>query len=533
MRFVYGAIELVPLLVSAGLLILAMCLPEATARVSCALIVALCLATAAALPLLWPMMLQNREQVVIVCILSLLCVSWIRIPALQRDLELQLPFTPETISRFHGRTRFDSSISKNGNTVIRIQIKSAATYRGDIGDASGELIGIVFGESILIPAGTDLIVEGEPILVDDGMLFSVDACTVQERNNLVTWYLDLRVRLLQGLEQRVTMLESPASTLCLALLLGRYTDDQSLREEAILSGSAHVLALSGMHLQVFAGCIVCMLRFLLKRRTAVCRILVSIFAAGYLMLIGPKPSLVRACIMICLPLVFPRFSSRMILSAVCIVHLWLTPQTFISSGAMLSYGVLAGILIVIPRIATLMALIMPRRVAMIVALSIGASLIGAPLSLTLFGSWRIIGMVTAPVLAPLAIALLFNTILYVALPLIPLEWTILVLARSFSVITEWASSWSLEHDRFNAFSVWLWTSFLLLTVLGVLQYACRIERKRSRLTYDLGFSLRFSPSYHATAHRERICHVEEVRTEFSHLSHSTKTDCRYSHVGKR
>lgn len=496
MRRAYRIVELVLLLLSVGMLTLAVTLEQYAATVIYMIVASICIGSAVAIVFLQAMAIPVRVLLIFLCMITLFTSTWIRMIHLQRDLEIQLPFPNRLISTVQGIARFDSSISQNGNRVLRICLESGTTDQGDIGNASGELFAILPRETNLVAAGTPVTLKGELVSVDDGMLLYARSLRMNDSKG----YRNLRIALLQRLKNRLSALSFPANTVCTALLLGRYTENTNVREMAVLSGSAHVLALSGMHLQVITGCLSLLLKLFLRKRTTAVRLFVVGTAAVYVLIIGPKPSLIRAFIMLCLPLLLSRSSSRMLLLATLVTHVWISPHTIISSSALLSYGVLTGIFVVVPEIASRLALVFPRRLALVLALSIGASLVSAPFSLSLFGSWRIVGMVTAPLVAPLAMLLLLCTLLFVVVPVEPLSWIIMQLSRSFMQVTQRASSWSLAHEYLDSLGVWIAVCIILLTVLGVLQYASRIDRIRSRHAYDLGFSLRFTPRNNTASH---------------------------------
>ena len=121
------------------------------------------------------------------------------------------------------------------------------------------------------------------------------------------------------------------------------------------SGTAHILALSGLHLGIFYLCLSKLL-WPLGRGPAVrtCKsVLIMAFAAAYVLLAGASASLVRALIFIILresaAIMNRRADLVRILFASLLIHLIISPIEIRSPGFQLSYLALCGIAFLYPK----------------------------------------------------------------------------------------------------------------------------------------------------------------------------------------
>jgi competence protein ComEC len=293
-------------------------------------------------------------------------------------------------------------------------------------------------------------------------------------------------------------LEGTTATLAKALVLGNSgIQGLSLRQMAIESGCAHILALSGMHLHcIVLFMLYCWNKVLGKR---IAQPLAIFGAILYVCLVGFKPSLVRAMVLLCLSPLRHRFPILQSLAVTFIVQIFVFPWTIYSTGALLSYCALFAIIVCSTPIAGVLSLFMPNWSSILFATTLSASLVTAPISLVVFGSWHVIGIVLSPLAAPLALLVLFCSLLWLVLPWPPIGAVAVQSTRAFLYLMEWGSKWSANHFSGDGISVWVWSTVVLLTATGILKYAGQTIRKRNRRAYDLGFSLRFAKRDHRIA----------------------------------
>ncbi|MBO4318909.1 MAG: ComEC/Rec2 family competence protein [Treponema sp.] len=204
---------------------------------------------------------------------------------------------------------------------------------------------------------------------------------------------------------------SKAGGLILSLLSGsrEYLGDgvsDSFRD----AGLSHILALSGMHLSFFSGLSSKAGTSVFGKRWA------GIFQAlGILFFIwfaGLSPSLFRAflCSLIAIIArgVFCCTADTLeILSLSFLIHVCVIPEDVKTAAFMLSYGALAGILIFSKLFLCFYSKIFPPKLSGSLSASTGAQVFGAPISISLFGSFAPVGIVATVFAAPL-ISLFFT-----------------------------------------------------------------------------------------------------------------------------
>ena len=149
-------------------------------------------------------------------------------------------------------------------------------------------------------------------------------------------------------------LGSPQSELLAGLLLGDKTGlDRETREQFQRVGVAHLLAVSGLHVGYIV--VILMAMATLFRLPEWGRLAVIIpFLAGYVLLTGAPPSVVRAAIMAGLYLwgraLQRRPSTWNILAAAAIISVLIDPRSQFTAGFQLSFTAVAAILYLLPRL---------------------------------------------------------------------------------------------------------------------------------------------------------------------------------------
>lgn len=215
-----------------------------------------------------------------------------------------------------------------------------------------------------------------------------------------------------------------AGGLLLALLSGSREYTESLTGEAFKNaGLSHILALSGMHLNLFGGIAFFFGKRLTKRSTADFFQLAAIIF--FVWFAGLSPSLFRA--MLSSLIVFfnsalrmRRFKGITVLSASFLLQLMIFPVHLKSPAFMLSYGALAGIMSIGQVIKFFMGKRFFPKLASALSESAGAQIFTAPVTLSLFGKIMPVGIISSVIVSPLVIiflyAGLFGTLLSFAIP---------------------------------------------------------------------------------------------------------------------
>lgn len=92
------------------------------------------------------------------------------------------------------------------------------------------------------------------------------------------------------------LLPEPHAGLLSGILFGvKQSLDPELKQALITTGTLHIVALSGMNITMISDMVIKTLLHIAPRRTAICCALVIIF--GFILFVGPSPSVVRAAIM--------------------------------------------------------------------------------------------------------------------------------------------------------------------------------------------------------------------------------------------
>ena len=208
----------------------------------------------------------------------------------------------------------------------------------------------------------------------------------------------LPLRLGRAMAKRTAALFPGETAAFLAAVL---TGDKSgLSEQAKIAlsqaGIYHIMAVSGMHCAILLGC----LQLLLGRNHR--RLLAGMgipLLAFYALLTGCSPSVVRACVMLSFLLAAPLFDRERdaptAMAAALLLILLQNPYATASISLQLSFGAVAGLLWLSPRMQRLLLGEKPRNgavrfLAASLSASCGALVFTAPLSLWYFGNLSLV-----------------------------------------------------------------------------------------------------------------------------------------------
>jgi len=222
-----------------------------------------------------------------------------------------------------------------------------------------------------------------------------------------------------------------------ALLLGADTDLTARTEELFRrAGVSHVLALSGMHLAIVAALAVALVVPVFGRRSGL--ISGAIVALAYTLLIGGRPSLVRATIMCEIMLLLILFERPLLLvevvSAAFLVHLLVQPTAIAEVSFQLSYLALLGISVIAPGLIREVRPWLPAAVAAPLSAGVGAQVAGSPVLFGVFGRLYPIGIIAGAVIGPMVAIFMTAGIIGVAVSAIPVPAVALVSSRFLSAL---------------------------------------------------------------------------------------------------
>ncbi len=202
-----------------------------------------------------------------------------------------------------------------------------------------------------------------------------------------------------------------AGGLLLALVSGSREYTESAVADAFRdAGLSHILALSGMHLSLVGGLALAVGRRVAGRRVA--EILQLAAIVFFVWFAGLSPSLFRALVCALIPFVCARLHLRrpdavVVLCASFLLHLMLFPGHLHSAAFMLSYGALAGILLLGDPLRRLLCARIVPAVSDALSVSAAAQFFTAPITLRLFGCLMPVGIIASVAVSPLVMCFLY------------------------------------------------------------------------------------------------------------------------------
>ena len=256
----------------------------------------------------------------------------------------------------------------------------------------------------------------------EGSRFYITECTHSEFSRTLYGRFDY-IRALCRLQfKRLMYSWGTAGGLLLALLCGakEYTSSEislSFRN----AGLSHILALSGMHLSMFSGIAMFFGKKIGRKKLSfIIRIIALILFVWFA---GFSPSLLRAFICSMLLIIAALANVKqpdmlIILAFSFLCQIIISPQDLYSSGFILSYSALAGILLTNKFFRRLYIRIFPSYIASSLGSSTGAQIFTAPISLKLFGSFSPIGVIATTIVSPVITIFIYSGLALIILSLI-------------------------------------------------------------------------------------------------------------------
>jgi competence protein ComEC len=428
------------------------------------------------------------------------------------------------IVEIEGTLNADSSVSERGNQVYDLILDGCQGKDGSFASCRGKLS--VVGSKLPVHlAGVRLLARGvfavgedirpgELFLADEvmelppsGFRGAVGASFRRSRFSCIRW-ISNRLGIQQETSDGNARKDSSyyARLLALMLLLGR-CDDPSfpLKELSRTSGCAHVLALSGMHLQFFAGAVSWAGVRLLGRRRG--RLLAIAPVLLFLALAGPRPSLVRSAFMFFCA-VLPSFIGKESPPAATtyamafVLQLFFVPHTIVTAGCLFSYAALGGLLALGGPVGVLCSRFLPRRAAAVWGSTFMAVLWAAPCSSMVFGSWTPVSLALSPIVGAMiglsmaSGALTLCTGCGASWPAVAVEWCSVRLYRCLEALMRWGSEVGGHAQGYAGAQGLAIYAMLLLTGSMAILYAGTVLRRRSIRRHELELRIRFPGGDH-------------------------------------
>ncbi len=240
------------------------------------------------------------------------------------------------------------------------------------------------------------------------LLYGNSDIEITPGNRQAIRYLPAQLR--QAMLERIeTLFPADAAPFIKALLLGDTTDlDYETDKDLSLSGIRHVAAVSGLHVSILFSLV-----YVLTGRRRILSLLAGLpFLLLFAAVAGFTPSVTRACIMQSLMLIALSidrdYDSPTALAFAALVILVSNPLAITSVSLQLSVGSVAGIVLITPRIQnwlmdqqrfgqytskTFLGKSL-RRVLTSVSITLGATIITAPLAAYHFGTLSLVSAIT-------------------------------------------------------------------------------------------------------------------------------------------
>jgi competence protein ComEC len=175
------------------------------------------------------------------------------------------------------------------------------------------------------------------------------------------------------------------------------------------TGTAHVLALSGLHVGIISMGIAVMLGWVYNRKFKLLIFVVVI--SGFIIFTGAQPSTLRAGLMASLFLLSLTFERRPkplnIIALAALLIIVFDPMMIYSAGLQMSVASICGIIILFPLIQKTLYRLFPKRSNLLeylinsIAVSVAASAIVSPLVAYYFGHYSMIGFFANIIIIPL------------------------------------------------------------------------------------------------------------------------------------
>lgn len=421
-------------------------------------------------------------------------------PSVNRHQTLCVPLPFSLVCSVRGHLTQDSSVSRNSNMVMQLSLSGVSGMDGVSASASGTLL-CYGGELAVLEAGTVVelsggFMEGEAA---GDYLFKTSGWKVVEVRSTYglfrTYFVDLITHRLLGNSFSLGESAEEASSVSAMLLLGR-TDstDVAIKELAMTCGCLHVLALSGLHLSFFTGMAEKLLFFSRKKRLkqglglGLCLV--------FIVLIGPKSSLLRAVILLFVSFLSGVFDlglskpCKLVLTA--IVQLSVFPDSMQGSGAAYSYLAIAGIFLIDRGLFRTLEHYMPKAAAEMLGTGIGALSFSCILGISQNGQWYPVAILLTSVSSTLVFVMMALGLAMVFFPFTAL------LHRANNLVygvLRWLFEWGTRVSaRFWVAGMPFALAILaavLLTLWVWIKYSFR-RLKKARFADDLELQLRFS-----------------------------------------
>lgn len=214
-----------------------------------------------------------------------------------------------------------------------------------------------------------------------------------------SWQDELAVFNLRLREKIINYLPDERGALLCGMLLGGSAGlPDEAREAFAANGLAHLLSVSGTHFALLAGFLLLLLRPLPVKLRKIC---VLLLLCGYAVLCGVKPPIMRALCMSSVLLLGGSGSARgNLLCLTCLMLLCFRPAWLLDVGFQLSFGAVAGLIWLYPKLKNYFCAYSPTLLGEAMALTTAAQLAVLPLLVAYFNQVPLLSLVSNILLVP-------------------------------------------------------------------------------------------------------------------------------------
>lgn len=287
--------------------------------------------------------------------------------------------------------------------AVEVRWRSCEDQSGGVTTAWGESIVVWRGSRELQTTDGSTVVPTRGMVITVALERAVPPPTVRAAHDDVRVVsvpagAEFRSRAREYVREALAPLDGTTGGVVVALLLGdRALLDGEIADLFRRAGAAHVLALSGMHLAIFAGALVIPVRLVVRARSA--GIVVALLLLPYLWIVGMIPSLIRAWIWSALAGVEAargRPTPAVVrLARTVLLALILEPKMAEDVGFALSVAAIGGIVVVAPPTIARLARAVPRTAAAPLGVGLAAFATTAPIALSVFDALHPVGILAS------------------------------------------------------------------------------------------------------------------------------------------
>jgi ComEC/Rec2-related protein len=331
----------------------------------------------------------------------------------------------ERIGRFDGFLQTDEQWISDDLSVCSLKLTSAATRDGTFtGDARGE-VRLFVRNSPGLYAGETLTVEGRLKPNKDTDPGFADSWVTGDKvriNGFSSWVYAARFSVIGWCGVRIAEMGEPQASFFKALFLGdRRGLEPELQESLFATGSVHLLAVSGLHVGIVFTFIALVLFPFHSKKIKI--IIGSLCVLCYLFLVGPKPSLLRASVMIVTAgtaVVLDRdFNPYNVFFLSLVIALWLDPGAAATLSFGLSYCAVLGMLTMGAGLNSYLTPYLPAPLRAPLSFSLGAQAATLPLVIIFFKQVYVLAFLAALILVPLVTAFVWGGMTFLIISIIP------------------------------------------------------------------------------------------------------------------